>query len=343
MLASCAFHFTGPLRSVHNTLTDAMAYKLSLRYIILKANLQDFPQTRRCAYQSLCIVMGHSKAPIVQPGTVAQRVQNLNGTHKTHLQRHKSLPRLPSEATSQDYRKHLKHIDPHPSQPQSPNFPWPKLRHYHRPSYQHSETYLLPNSSHDEPHAPIAVPKPRAPLRAGLDKYDDEIRTRTRQRPFLQHICGHFDQAATVTVPHDSSNQHLVEKGTEGSFIVVGPSLQSSIVGERLQKVMNNGDPFIIPFPCVACQKSISGSSHRRSSAPAVPGHAVIEEQAIGEKDEHDSKSNTTSTDRVLNGSSTPFRTPLSSGSSRPYSAPSSSRLLATFVSSERKGRSPTA
>jgi hypothetical protein len=70
----------------------------------------------------------------------------------------------------------------------------------------------------------------------------------------LEHICGHYDQAATVALPGDRSKTHLIEHGAAGSYIVVGPQLQQAIVGDRLETVFDDEMPFIIPFPCPICQ-----------------------------------------------------------------------------------------
>jgi hypothetical protein len=289
--------------------------------------------------------MGQNKAPVIRPGTVAERVQNFNGARKIQLQRHKSLPQLPSEATNHDYRKRLRHVEPQSSQSQSSPFPWPKLRHFHRPSYKHSESYPLPCSTLEEtPDIHVAAPRPLVPLRAGPYK-NDEITARTRQRPFIQHICGHFEQAATVTVPNDDSNQHLIEAGAEGSFVIVGPHLQSSIVGERLQKIMSNGDAFVIPFPCGAGQKSSDGYWSRRSSTPTVPirnTRATIDAQAAGDVDKDDSKSIITAVRSGLTNTPSQAHPALSPGASKLFPLTSRNELpLASAMSDRQQHNTP--
>ena len=201
---------------------------------------------------------------IIQPGTVSQRVQQINettGYQDAHPRKHKSFARSNQYNLTVDYRSRLRHVEPRSFLRQRPHFHRPHLRHFHRPSIERRGCHpLVTSDSGSRRPSSLREFDRSSPERCTWSS--DEISTRIRKRPYLQHICGHYDQAVTVTVPGDDTKSHLIEEGAPGSLIVVGPRLQSSVLGPRLQSVMEEEAPFTMPFPCSLCKRHARLLSH---------------------------------------------------------------------------------
>jgi hypothetical protein len=242
---------------------------------------------------------------IIKPGTVSERVQQINsvtiGIPINPSRRHNSFPLSDVHDLDYDYRSCLYHVEPRSVSLENSHFYIPKLQHINRAGVEHRECPPISTSDPGVEVMPetldIQTPEPlHRPIEIS------EIQSRMRKRPYLQHICGHYEQGVTISVPGDNSKQFLIEEGAPGSFIIVGPQLQSTTLGPRLQVLMEDGKPFIIPFPCMACK-----AQSRHPSANSEPSPSGQQCRRIS-NDSQTTAYSSTSSSSSFNTIQTPLR-----------------------------------
>ena len=75
------------------------------------------------------------------------------------------------------------------------------------------------------------------------------------------YSCGHSHKTATVGIPNGESQPSMLEVADDGTFILVGPRLQTA-----LEEADNN--TLRIPLPCSECEVREAAASDVGSVPP---------------------------------------------------------------------------
>ncbi|KAF2671373.1 hypothetical protein BT63DRAFT_412414 [Microthyrium microscopicum] len=172
--------------------------------------------------------------------------------------RHRSLPPKPPEPASPDLREGLRHAEP--SGPHFKDTSWtpPPLRHISRRQ----------------------------------TKFSSEIDERKAKRPVAKHSCGHYQQIATVGVPHGEDHPKTIAD-TGNGYIVVGPAFVA-------EKDKAPEDQLRVPQKCPTCHSndittelmkdinellvSYRGEELARPESPVSETSSTTSEEVVEEK-----------------------------------------------------------
>jgi len=102
--------------------------------------------------------------------------------------------------------------------------------------------------------------------------HSPEIEDRRNSRPLVRLACGHLEHTASVPVPGGNDAPGLIDQLDDGTYILVGPKVQSK---DRNGNTLTPGSDEVVPIVCVDClsqiQSPVKSPRHRNTSAQIRP------------------------------------------------------------------------
>ena len=98
--------------------------------------------------------------------------------------------------------------------------------------------------------------------------HSPEIEDRRNNRPLVQLACGHVEHTASVPVPGGNEAPGLIDQRDDGTYILVGPKVQSK---DGNRNTLTPGSGEVVPIVCTDCLSQIPSpiKSPRHRNTPS--------------------------------------------------------------------------